>query len=243
MVVDPDVEIGEVFGRNDEHRGGLATAPVTAGSLAGVHGRHEAFGKATRGGEVGRQGVSNHGRVCKHIASHADSWGGGAAAPCDAIVTCPGGRMAVAVDRMQLAQRAAFVAGQDSVDGELRGEAAFERIESGGAEIAIGNRLRGNGPNARPECRNTCTHGEILGGDSKPKRAGFTVIGKDGPSHRNLHVTGTGPPKPDTINFVCIQPTVDQALRAFQNSGKGDLMTPVTLVRRAIGWNPWPSGK
>ena len=110
MVIDAQVQVGEILGRHHDHCRRLLATPVAAGCLARLHRRHQPVRhRQARFAFQARQ-CRRHGRLPgQHVAGDADPAGGHAAAPFDAVLPGPGGGAAVSVNRMDLPDATPFV--------------------------------------------------------------------------------------------------------------------------------------
>ena len=127
----------------------------------------------------------------QHVAGDADAGRGDAAAPFDAVLPGPGGGAAVPIHRVHLAEAAAGVARQRALDRRVGRQAAGHRVQDGGAEIAVGERLGGHRADARADERTGRADREGLGGDRDGEGAGGGVVGDDGPGHERYFTTKT----------------------------------------------------
>ncbi len=186
-VVHPQVEVRKILGRGQHHGRGLPAAPIAAGRLARLHRHHQPLGHIQR--RVGLPGGQRRGDrrfARQHVAGDADPGRRNAAAPFDAVLSGPGRGAAMAIDRMYLPEAAPGIAGQRALDRGVRRQATRQRVQDGGPQIAVGERLGGYRADARADERAGRAHGERLGGDRDGERAGGRIVGDDGPGHAGL---------------------------------------------------------
>jgi hypothetical protein len=111
VVVRPDAEIREIFGRGDHHGSRLPSPAVAAGGLAGIHPCHQPLREIPVGGGERDERCRDDRRIGKHVAGDADRAIRHTAAPGHAIRARSGRRAPVPVNRVQLSQTPPFVAG------------------------------------------------------------------------------------------------------------------------------------
>src|SRR5581483_2775395 len=125
-----------------------------------------------------------------------------------------GGRAALRVDRVHLAQVAALVGAERPFDRGGGRQALLQQIEHGRSQVAVGERLRRHGAHAGSHERAAGADGECPRRHRHRKGTSGRLVGYDRPGH-----------------FFSM----------FQNTTLVATRTPVMFLRNADGCRYWPS--
>ena len=220
VVVDADVEVGEILGGGQQHGGRLLAAPVAAGGLARLHRRHQALGQLQVGARL--RTCRRWRRPPRRPASMLP-----ATETCspvrsphhvDAMPAGPGGGAAVPVDGVDLAQVAALVGGRARARWPRTASSPRSiRSRMAGPEVAVGERLRRDGADARAHDTGSWRRRRRRG-SRRPRRR------RPSPVHARRSTRSCAP------HFFSM----------FQNTTLVATSTPVTFLRKAEGCSVLP---
>ena len=184
MIINPQIDIREIF-RCGQHQGrGLPAALVTACSLTCVECGDQAFRqrKARISTEAIETGL-HHSPAREHIPGHTKAIPADMPTPFNAIIAGPGRIAAMAINGVNLAQAFPFITYQRGFNGLGWRQPTLQALQYRRAKVAVAHGLGADGANAGFKERAGGAHSQIAGGHGHGEGTGRGIMRNNGPGH------------------------------------------------------------